>query len=254
MDFTQESLAHHLHVAVSTVTKWEQGTRVPATGTRRKVAEALQLSLIDLDRLLGIEPAIELDSHEVPSWLNTYESLVQAAGRLDMVEKAQIPGLLQIKAYAAAIERYGPLTLTDEQVMERVDVRLARQAALHREVDPLELVALIAESVLHEVVGGSEVMTEQLDYLMEMAERPNITVRLLPSDGRAACALGNFDLLTRPGDPGPFLVAAFSVVGPDYVERPELVRIFRTNYDYLASVALTPTETTRRIRDIREMY
>jgi hypothetical protein len=221
---------------------------------RRNLAEALEVSLVDLDRLLGIEPPIELNGHRVPSWLSTYDSLVLAAGQLDMVEKAQIPGMLQTKAYAATIERYGPLQLSDEQLIERVDGRLARQAVLHRRDDPLELVVLLAEGVLRETVGTAETMIEQLDHLLEMAERPNINLRLMPSDGRAACALGNFDLLTRPGESRPFLVAAFTVPGPDYVERPEVVQIFLATYHYLSEIALSPIDSIRLIHDTRKNY
>jgi hypothetical protein len=85
-----------------------------------------------------------------------------------------------------------------------------------------------------------------------MAELPNVTVRVLPADGRAVCARGGFQLLARHGEGRPFMVVSFDVDAPRYVERPEVVQIFTTTYDYLASVALSPVESTRRIKEIRE--
>jgi transcriptional regulator with XRE-family HTH domain len=254
LDFTQESLAHVIGVGVSTVAKWEAGRRIPAPGIRTPLAEALQVSLIDLDRLLGIEPPIELNRHEVPSWLNTYESLVQAAGSLAVVERSAVHGLLQTKAYAATVERYGPVALTDNQVIERVDLRLARQAVLYREVDPLGLTILLSESVLHHVVGDPGIMQEQLDHLAEVAQRPNVDLRLLPTDGREICSPTGFELLTRPGDYQPFMAVTASVGGPSYIEDPLQVDRWLATWRYLDATALPATETTRRLKMIRETY
>ncbi len=52
---TQESLAEVLDVAVSTVARWEQGAGCPLPALRRPLAEALSVSLEDLDRLLSGE-------------------------------------------------------------------------------------------------------------------------------------------------------------------------------------------------------
>jgi transcriptional regulator with XRE-family HTH domain len=49
---TQEGLAEVLGVAVSTVARWEQGTGRPLPSLRRPFADALSISLDDLDRLL----------------------------------------------------------------------------------------------------------------------------------------------------------------------------------------------------------
>jgi transcriptional regulator with XRE-family HTH domain len=255
LDFTQETLARRLNVGLSTVTKWEYGMRLPAQGLRRKLAAALELNLIELDRLLGIEPVIELDGHEVPSWLNTYESLAQAAGSLSIVERSAVHGLLQTKAYAATVERYGPLQLTDQQVIERVDLRLARQAVLYREPEPLQLTILIAETVLLDQVGGAEVMREQLDHLIEMAERPNVDLRLLPADGRAACARGGFELLTSATDSNPFMAVTFGPAGGVYYhENAHEIRPFIAMFDHLNAAAESDLNTTRRLKTIRETY
>ena len=253
LDFTQESLAHRLNVATATVAKWENGTRLPAPGTRRNLAEALEVSLIDLDRLLGIEPPIEFNGHRVPHWLNTYESLVQAAGRLCEVEFIAIPALLQTKAYAAAVERAGDLLFTDHEVVERVDLRSERQKVLYRDPEPLQLVTLLGEGVLRDRVGSRDVMAEQLDHLAELAERPNIDLRMI-GPGRAPSAIGGFELLTRPGDIDPFMAATLDVGGARYREDPDVVAKFVSRFNHLLDTALTPSETTRRIRDMRKTH
>ncbi len=74
-----------------------------------------------------------------------------------------IPGLLQTAEYAREIIR---TTAMSEGVETRVDalveVRLARQAVLTRESDPLTLWAVIAEQALRSTTEDPGVMDEQL--------------------------------------------------------------------------------------------
>lgn len=53
LGFTQEALAHQLGVELSTIGRWERGTLTPQPWRRPDLAEALKLSLDDLDRLLN---------------------------------------------------------------------------------------------------------------------------------------------------------------------------------------------------------
>jgi transcriptional regulator with XRE-family HTH domain len=253
LDYTQESLAHRLSVSTATVTKWEHGTRLPSPGVRRSLAEALEVSLLDLDRLLGIEPPIELNGHKVPRWLNTYESLVQVAGQLGEVEFIAVPGLLQTKAYAEAAELASGVQLSADQLLAAIDLRIARQEILYRSESPLHLVTLLSEGVLLDPVGGPAVMVEQLDHLLEVGQRANIDLRLL-GPGRAPSAIGGFELLTRQDDVDPFMAVTFSVAGPHYFDVEDQVAKFVARFEHLVSTSVPPDETARRIHDIRESY
>ena len=96
-------------------------------------------------------------------------------------------------------------------------------------------------------------MREQIDQLLDLVELPNVDVRLLPTDGRAACARGGFELLSRPGDIEPFMVVTVDPGGARYHE-DDSIAPFAGMFAYLDSVALTPSETTRRLKTIRETY
>lgn len=52
--YTQESLAHELGVAVSTVWRWEDGSSTPLPGQRRRLARLLDCSLEDLEAMLAV--------------------------------------------------------------------------------------------------------------------------------------------------------------------------------------------------------
>jgi transcriptional regulator with XRE-family HTH domain len=251
--WSQSKFADVIGASLNSVRAWEQGWTTPMPRYRRPIAEALGVSMAEVDRLLDGRPP-ELVGHEVPGWLSHYESLVHAAGGLIDVAQPIVPSLLQTKAYAAAIERCGLISLTDEQVVERVDVRLSRQSVLYRKHHPLNMVSLVTEHVLRSAVGGPEVMAEQLDHLVAMTGRPNVVLRVLPADGRDNSAQGGFELLTRPDEIQPFIAVTFDPTRPHYHETPHDIEVFVATYDYLLDAALQPDQSISRIEQIRERY
>jgi transcriptional regulator with XRE-family HTH domain len=254
--YTQGQLAANLDIGVSTLSSWERGVRPPSPRHRRPLAELLGISLDRLYHLIGLEVPAELQGdlsgHRVPHWLSLYDSLVQEAGRLDQVEKALVPALLQTRAYAATVERYGPRKLTEEQLRQRVEGRLARQRVLRRRPEPLQLVALVAESAFHEMVGGREVMFEQYSHLLAVVRESNVELRVIPAEGQAGVAPGSFQLIVRPGETEPFVACIFDVGGPHYDEDEARLANFVAHYEYLYSVGLPTPESIRRIETMRE--
>ncbi len=133
----------------------------------------------------------------------TLTVLESRATALVNFEPLMIPGLLQTVPYAEAIFREVGLIEGEEAIGERVATRIHRQGVLRR-FDPPTMVAIVAETALRNMVGGA-VMRDQLRYLAEVAERPNITLRVL------ATAAGG-----HPGLNGTFLRMRFA-------ERPSVV-------------------------------
>ena len=62
-----------------------------------------------------------------------------------------------------------------------VKVRMRRQQVVERE-SGLQLTVVIDESVLQRRVGDERVMYEQLQRLAKDADRPNVTLQILPMD------------------------------------------------------------------------
>jgi transcriptional regulator with XRE-family HTH domain len=96
-----------------------------------------------------------------------------------------VTGLLQTEAYARhIISSYSRVEPTPPAGVERlVRVRMQRQMVLNRE-PPLELSVVLDESVLKRRVGSDRVMYEQLQRLAREAERPNLTLQILPLDAQ----------------------------------------------------------------------
>jgi hypothetical protein len=150
-----------------------------------------------------------------------------------------VPGLLQTPDYVRALMRGGGVPEADAQ--GRVAARLGRQAILTRD-EPPELEVLLDEMVLRRVLGGHRVMARQLRHLIEAAERPNVTLRVVP-----------FGVGAHTGLDGPIVLLAFARNRPVvhlehklsglFLDEPKQVGFFRREADRLAEVALSPAES-----------
>jgi transcriptional regulator with XRE-family HTH domain len=94
-----------------------------------------------------------------------------------------LPGLFQTEAYARQIiSTYSQIEPVTPGMVDRlVKVRMRRQHIVARE-SGLDLSVVIDESVLQRRVGDERVMHEQLQRLALEADRPNVTVQVLPLD------------------------------------------------------------------------
>lgn len=70
---------------------------------------------------------------------------------------------------------------TEEELANGVTGRMLRQRRLTSTEDPLELVAVVDETVLHRPVGGPEVLRVQLRHLVEAATLDTVTLHVLPT-------------------------------------------------------------------------
>ena len=91
-----------------------------------------------------------------------------------------VTGLLQTEAYARhIISSYSRVEPIPPGMIGRmVKVRMRRQQVLTR--DDLQLSVVLDESVLKRRIGDESVMYEQLQRLVHEADRPNVTLRILP--------------------------------------------------------------------------
>lgn len=126
----------------------------------------------------------------VPSWFTAYVSLETGARTLRTYEPHYVTGLLQTYPYARAVLRGGFPNESEEDLERRIDLRLRRQSLLEKPDAPT-LWVVMEEAVLHRVVGGPEVMREQIDRLLEVSELKHVSLDVVPFSAGAhvgACA------------------------------------------------------------------
>ncbi|WP_055533613.1 helix-turn-helix domain-containing protein [Streptomyces graminilatus] len=241
--------------------------------TARSAAKAKDVDeLLDLYKRLGREVTDELRAALVTltkdggqrGWWHSYrgvltpvyEDLISLEAEAESVSWWQlgvIPGLLQTAEYAREIIR---TTAMSEAVETRVDalveVRLARQAVLTRESDPLTLWAIIAEQALRSTTEDPDVMDEQLGRLLSMGRRPNINIQVLRSDAPLHVGqMGSFALLGFGPHADLDVVHTEGLTSALYIEDHDKVATHRDAWQRLSSAAESVEATADLITKIR---
>lgn len=155
-----------------------------------------------------------------------------------------VPGLLQTDAYARAVIQATDLEGVAD-VDERITIRRTRQEILTRDDGPVTLQLVIDEAVLRHLVGGTDVMREQLQHLQEASKRPNIKLQVLPFTAGAHPAVeGDFVLmLFRAGDDLGMVYTETATSGLVVQSEADIRRYSRT-YGVLETKALPPARST----------
>ena len=154
-----------------------------------------------------------------------------------------IPGLLQTPEYASALMRVGDLAIDDREMERWIEVRMTRQHILTRH-HPVEMHALIDESILYRLPGDREVRRGQLDYLAHIAERPNVEIRVIPMSICHAVN-GPFEVM-KLTPPYPTVGYLATSAGDICVEGDALDQLTHT-YDRLEEASLDPEASREMI-------
>jgi transcriptional regulator with XRE-family HTH domain len=187
-----ESVARALRWSPSKVSRYERAR----TGLRPQEVERLldyyQITGARRDQLLSLaEDAAQKGWWEElgDNLSETYQQFIaleHEAASMEVWHVDVVTGLLQTEGYARhIIGSYGRVEpLAPSMVGRMVGVRMRRQQVLERE--GLQLSVVLDESVLRRRIGTDAVMYAQLRYLAEIADRPNVTLQVLPLDAQHA--------------------------------------------------------------------
>jgi transcriptional regulator with XRE-family HTH domain len=175
-----------------------------------------------------------------------YVSFEAAAQCIRSYEAQCVPGLLQVPDYARNLIRASRPEPSIQEVEDRVQVRLARQELLTQD-DPVDFWCVLDEAALLRPVGGREVMRQQLEHLVSVAELPNVRLQILPLDTGAHPGMeGSFVLFTFPeGDADTVYVTM--ATGGVFQEKAEELQRYATIFEQIVDAALTPGATTALI-------
>ncbi|MDT0403543.1 MULTISPECIES: helix-turn-helix domain-containing protein [Streptomyces] len=195
------------------------------------------------------------DKRLMPEWFDRLVGLQEAAATIRTFEIQYVPGLLQTAAYTRAVVERGLPNVPSGEVRRRVELRMRRAELLQREDAP-QIWAVIDESVLLRVLGSRAVMREQLEHLVTLAGRTNVTVQIVPLDVTNASApaipvtylrFGGLDL--------PDVVYLEHIRSANFLEDRDETEEYRIALDRLADEALKPRESVDLLhRTIKERY
>lgn len=249
---SQRELAKRAGIrANSRVSEMENGKRLLNGAELESIFTQLDIAADAREHLLGLARTAE----GVPGELNvgtpgvgkTLAQLIdyeRVASRIVVVSPLLIPGLLQTSDYAREIMGDQP----DSEL--RVALRSGRRDILTRR-NPVELLALIDSEAMLRPVAKPDVMAHQLRHILEMGERPNVTVQVVSSttSGYHPMLAGPYELIEFPtAEP---IVLLDHHRSSAFLFHPDDVRQFVAAADMICQeVAMTPKESAEAIASI----
>jgi transcriptional regulator with XRE-family HTH domain len=207
---TQKQVSEDLGWSLSKVIRQESGAQNISTADVMALAHYYRIADHALvSSLLAITRAKEQvwwwDEYRdvYPKRFVEFLAYEHSATSIRHFQSLTVPGLLQTERYARTLLNIGQ---ESEAAELAVRVRLRRQEILDRE-NGLEAQFILDEAVIHRVVGGTEVMLEQLRRLRELNTRPHITIQVVPFTAGVNAAIN-----------GPFAIFDFSPVRSNNAE------------------------------------
>jgi hypothetical protein len=192
------------------------------------------------------------DKRLMPEWFDRLVGLQEAAATIRTFEIQYVPGLLQTPAYTRAVVERGLPNAPAGEVERRVELRRRRARLVSRDDAP-QLWAIIDESVLLRVLGSTEVMREQLAHLVEMAERSNVTLQIVPlSVTNASAPAIPITYLRFGGLDLPDVVYLEHIKSANFLEDRDETEEYRIALDRLADEALKPRDSLELLRQTME--
>lgn|SRR5574341_407294 len=186
----------------------------------------------------------------IPDWFRAYVDLEADASELRWYHAEVVPGILQVERYIRAMLATAQPRVSDDEVDRQVRVRLERQTVMG---EGSSLRFILSESALRRNVGGSDIMAEQLRYLADVAEQPNVELQVLPFDAETfGAAWINFILLRFGDDAASDVVYLEDYTDATYLDRPDAVRAYTTLWNRLQAAAIGPVESRRMILRIAD--
>lgn len=217
--------------------------------TDKDLATVLQVYAVPDDQAtrlqqLATDSRRKLPPTRVPAWAAKYVALERAARELKIFYSDSVPGGVQTARYARAM-------LTASVVVSAAEVdRMAEERAQRAErllsEDGPRVWLVIGEEALHREIGGPQVLREQLQQLMKLANRPNASVQVVPFDGGAHASHGVPFIIVNLTESRPGIIYVETLSGSDYLGG-EHVGIYNLAFDSLRGAALSPQRSAALI-------
>ncbi|MFF0450239.1 helix-turn-helix domain-containing protein [Streptomyces sp. NPDC004609] len=256
---TAEEVADRLLVSQSKISRLENGRR---SISQRDVRDLCGVYEVDDHRVVDSLMQMAKDSRQQGWWhafgdipYSVYIGLETDAASLRVYEPQVIPGLLQSQQYAEALIAGALPESTPSDIDKRVSVRMRRQGRIREAEQPLRLWAVIDEAALRRVIGGTNLMREQLEYLVDIAQLPHVTVQVLPFDMGAHPGInGQYAILEFPDASDSSVVYIEGVTSDLYLEKANDVHKYTVMYEHLRAQALNVDQTKVFIENIAKEY
>jgi transcriptional regulator with XRE-family HTH domain len=252
---TCEDVAERLECSASKISRVETG-RVSVSP--RDVRDMLEIygappeqrdSLVQLARESRQKGWWHAYGDTIQPHFATYLGLESAASEIRIYEVSLIPGLLQTEEYARAVISAGLVNSPRTDIERQVALRMERQRLTRS--SPPRVWAVLDEAALRRKVGGPEVMRVQLEYLLELAALPTVSLQVVPFGGGAHPAMGRpFVILVFGECIDPDVVYLEDLTSSLWVENVDEVDRYNVFFNHLRATALSFEDSAGLIAEV----
>ncbi|WP_149826414.1 helix-turn-helix domain-containing protein [Streptomyces tailanensis] len=152
-----------------------------------------------------------------------------------------LPGLLQTPGYAREVLAAGGLK--GKELEQQVEARMGRRELLEGEDSP-RFRTIVSEAVLRTALLNTREWRGQLEYLSDMAERPNLAVQVLPFSA-GPYGLDSTDVWFLRLPQGRTVAYTENAHCGDLIEDSAAVEKLQGAYDAVRDLALSPAESRK---------
>ncbi|CAM5740917.1 XRE family transcriptional regulator OS=Streptomyces alboniger OX=132473 GN=CP975_15800 PE=4 SV=1 [Streptomyces alboniger] len=242
---TQQQLADMTVMTRSHIAHIEAGRRIPSKEDARRLDAALNTG----DVLSSFLPTEDV---AVADYFEAARQLEQQAVMIREFALSFVPGILQTRAYARAVLGTSFPPVSEVECDRRLVTRLERAQILDDPVTPV-VWALLDEAVLRRVVGGREVMAEQVMHLVRLVERGRVRVHVMPFSLGFHPLMENMLSLMWFNDQPPVAYSEGLRMGKLH-DSPSVVQELQGRYDLAMSDALPLKESVALLRATAKDY
>lgn len=251
----QQHAADHIVGSKAKISRIETGQVTARPGDVRLLLELYGVEDREVYRQLE---QLARDSNKRGWWVNypwaldpryaDFVTLESDATYIRTWEPLYMPGLLQTDGYVKALIEAGLGAPTSETVERAIAGRRERRKAI--EEGGARYAAVVWEPVLTAPMPSASAHRDQLQHLMNVAQRRNVSLQVLPlSEWQAAHMASHFVMFSFGTEPAPEAVAFDSATSTVFVEELEDMAKHAEIFEELRSAALTPTQTLSFLRD-----
>ncbi|MFC8419620.1 helix-turn-helix domain-containing protein [Streptomyces sp. NPDC057236] len=243
MGLTQAALGTHIGYSEEQVSSVERGRRAP-----------MEEFLDAADRVLEANGLIgglkkDVEKARFPKKVRDLAKLEAEAVEICAYDNSVVNGLLQTEDYLRAVFGSRRPAFSEDEVDQLVTARLARQRIVEGSQPSTSFGFVHDEAALRRRVGGKMVLRRQLERLLDVGQRRNVEIQVLPLDREDNAGLG-----------GPFHLLRLkegSTVAHNEVQRTSRliserkeIQILELRYGVIRAQALPPRESLAFIEKI----
>lgn len=238
--FTQTSLAKKVRSSKTGISDLERGLVTPSVQLRDDLDKALAPG-----KLKHLWKELTGSGGEI--WKFEIAGMIDSAAAVYEYEIMVFPAYMQTQDYARALIRYAAPWLPSIEVDARARERAERAAKITAAPTP-RIWVVLDESILSRRYGSAEIVREQLEHVVALAESERVSIQIVPaSEPRHPGNSGAFKLITT--DYIPEVLVAESIREGQVITNTVEVANYRMAYTALQGVASSPEQSLARLRE-----